>query len=87
MTSNCMPEQGRIHLQTENEGLAQRRRKHTKDNLGRRTNRVKRREARLMQNRANEGYDLTEIAKEFGRDPRTIKAHLGLRVSAEPKEK
>ena len=40
-----------------------------------------------MQHRANEGYDAAEIAKEFERDPRTVKAHLGLQVSAEPKEK
>lgn len=39
-----------------------------------------------MQNRANDGYDPTEIAKEFGRDPRTVMAHVGRRVSAEPKE-
>ncbi|MDA1219538.1 MAG: hypothetical protein O2909_08865 [Chloroflexi bacterium] len=66
--------------------MVQPRRRLTKDNLGRRTDRVKRREARLMRNRANDGYDPTEIAKEFGRDPRTVMAHLGLRVSAEPKE-
>ena len=67
--------------------MAQRRRKLTKDNLGRRTDRVKRREAQLMRDPADQGYDLTEIAKEFERDPRTVRAHLDLRVSAEPKEK
>ena len=66
--------------------MSQPRRKVTRDSLGRRTDRVKRREVRLIQNRATEGYDPTEIAREFGRDPRTIKTYLGLRGSYEPTE-
>jgi hypothetical protein len=44
---------------------------------------VKKREVRLIQNRAAEGYDPTEIAREFGRDARTVKTYLGLRGSGE----
>jgi hypothetical protein len=63
--------------------LSQPRRKVTRDSLGRRTDRVKRREVRLIQNRASEGYNPTEIAREFGRDARTVKTYLGLRGSGE----
>ncbi len=58
-----------------------------RDSLGRRTDRVKGREARLMLNRAGDGYDPTEIAKEFGRDLRTVKTYLSLRLSPELKKK
>jgi hypothetical protein len=44
---------------------------------------VKRREVRLFRNRAAGGYGPAEIAREFGRDARTVKTYLGLPGSGE----
>lgn len=58
-----------------------------RDSRGHRTDRVKRREAHQMRERAALGYDPTEIAKKFGRDPRTVRTHLGLSGGAELNDK
>jgi len=50
-----------------------------RDNLGRRTERVKRREVDQMLRLSTQGLTNLEIAKKLDRKPQTIKSHLDAR--------
>jgi DNA-binding MarR family transcriptional regulator len=56
--------------------MASERRKVKRDSLGRRTDRVRRREANKMEKLSDQGWGVKDIARYLGRDPRTVADHL-----------